>query len=53
MLKYYNLNEIYNIIINYIENNKKFNNIKYKDSIIAIIQLIDEIKQEYENIKGE
>ena len=48
MLKYYNINELWNILINYIEHNKKFNNIKYDDSLETLQELLDNIKKEYE-----
>ena len=48
MLKYYNINELWIILINYIEHNKKFNDISYEDSIETLQELLDNIKKEYE-----
>ncbi len=49
-MKNYTINEIWNILINYIEHNKRFNEIEYINSIIAIEDLLNDLKKEY-NIK--
>ena len=53
MLSYYNINEINDILIDYIEYNKKFNNISYSESIECIEELLKEIKEEYRSIENE
>lgn len=44
------MNEIYNKIITYIEENN-MKGIPYEETLKAIQNLIDEIKKEYENLK--
>lgn len=48
MLKYYNINELWDVLINCIKHNKSFNNIKYEDSLETLQELLDNIKKEYE-----
>lgn len=47
MLKYYNCEELWNILINYIEHNKKFNDISYIDSINFLMEVVENLKEEY------
>ena len=42
---------MYDIIVDYIENNKVKYNIDYKETIEYLKELIEEIEKEYENIE--
>ena len=46
-------NNLYKILIDYIENNKEKNNIDYFETIEHLKELINEIKKEYEEIGGQ
>jgi len=46
-----NINELNNILVNYIEQNKIKYNIEYQKTIETLEELIKEIKKEYQNIK--
>jgi hypothetical protein len=60
-MKTYNLWEVlkltnsalYDILVNYIEDNKTNYNIDYKETIETIEELIEEIKKDYEDLKEE
>lgn len=45
-----NINDLSNIIVDYIENNKMEFNIDYENSIQTIQELLDEIKREYDEL---
>lgn len=53
MLKYYNSEEIWNILISYIEHNRRFNNISYSESIEFLEELFKGIKEEYRSVENE
>ena len=53
MLKYYNSEELWNILINYIEHNKSFNNISYSESIEFLEELLKNLKEEYRSVENE
>ena len=42
---------LYDILVNYIEDNKTNYNIDYKETIETIEELIEEIKKDYEDLK--
>lgn len=44
---------LYDILVNYIEDNKTNYNIDYKETIGTIEELIEEIKKDYEDLKEE
>lgn len=51
--KRYEILDLWNILVKYIEDNKKYNDIDYKETIKNIDDLIKELKDEYKNyIKG-
>lgn len=50
MNKVKTINELNNILVDYIENNKYEFGIGYEYSIGTIQELLDEIKKEYENL---
>lgn len=47
------INEINNILIDYIEENKTKNNIDYDETIETLQELLNEIKKEYEELGDE
>lgn len=53
MNKIKNINDLNNIIVDYIENNKYEFGIGYEYSIGTIQELLDEIKKEYDNLGDE
>lgn len=44
---------LYNILVDYIEENKRLYNIDYKGSIENLKELLEEIEQDYNDIEGE
>jgi predicted house-cleaning noncanonical NTP pyrophosphatase (MazG superfamily) len=46
----YTLKEINDILINYIENNNRFNGISYSESLAIIDELVNELWEEYNDI---
>lgn len=44
---------LYNILVDYIEENKRLYNINYQGSIDNLKELLEEIEQDYKNIEGE
>ena len=44
---------LYDILVDFIENNKTKYDIDYKSSIENLKELLEEIEQDYENIEGE
>ncbi len=53
MNKVKTINELNNILVDYIENNKYEFGIGYEYSIGTIQELLDEIKKEYDNLGDE
>ena len=53
MNKVKTINELNNILVDYIENNKYEFEIGYEYSIGTIQELLDEIKKEYDNLGDE
>ena len=46
-------NEIYNILVEYIEQNKTNNNIEYQETIDCLKDLVKDIEKDYKNLEGE
>lgn len=44
---------LYDILVDFIENNKSMYDIDYKSSIENLKELLEEIEQDYKNIEGE
>ena len=44
---------LYDILVDFIENNKIMYDIDYKSSIENLKELLEEIEQDYKNIEGE
>lgn len=50
MLKRYNITEINDILVEYIEHNKNVNNISYKETTDILRELLEEIDREYQEV---